>query len=68
MYGVYLLTVVILLLVAYAGVEETLRVVRYIDLSINYQIVMWKMRRMKRQLERDMGKPPRDWESEFDDW
>jgi len=62
MLSFYILAVVLLLMVAYAGVEETLRVIRYVDLTINYQIIRFKMWRLKRKLERELGLPPRDWE------
>ena len=62
MLSFYILAVVLLLVVAYAGVEETLRVIRYVDLTINYQIIRFKMWRLKRKLERELGSPPRDWE------
>lgn len=47
----------ILILVAYAGVEETLRLFAYIDLQIKYAIVILKMKwigwNLKRQLIKD---------------
>lgn len=53
----YFTTFLILILVAYAGVEETLRLFAYIDLQIKYAIVILKMKWMgwnlKRQLIKD---------------
>lgn len=64
MYGFYVLAVFFLILVAYAGTEETLRLVRFVDLWINYQIIKFRMARMRRKLERELGLPPRNWEEE----
>jgi hypothetical protein len=53
----YFTTFLILILVAYAGVEETLRLFAYIDLQIKYAIVILKMKwigwNLKRQLIKD---------------
>lgn len=64
MLSFYILATVLLLLIAYAGVEDTMRLIRFIDLWINYQIIKYRMRRMKRKLERELGLPPREWEEE----
>ena len=53
----YLLIAVVMLMIAYAGFEGTMRVFTYIDLQIRYQYIMfltWKMRRkLRRQLDLD---------------
>lgn len=53
----YLLFSIILLMIAYAGFEGTMRVFTYIELQIKYQYIMfltWRMRRkLKRQLDID---------------
>jgi hypothetical protein len=41
--------------------ESTLRLVRYIELSIRYEIVKVQMWFIKRKLEKELGIPPRDW-------
>ena len=55
MIGFYLTVSVVLLLVAYAGVEETTRLFRYTDLQLRYSIIKIRMefvrRKLKRQLE-----------------
>lgn len=54
----YLLFSIILLMIAYAGFEGTMRVFAYIELQIKYQYIMlltWRMRRkLKRQLDTDL--------------
>jgi len=53
----YLLSAILLLMIAYAGVEGTMRVFTYIELQLRYQYIMfitWKMKRkLKRQLDLD---------------
>ena len=54
----YLLFAIILLMIAYAGFEGTMRVFTYIELQIKYQYIMfltWRMRRkLKKQLDTDL--------------
>ena len=64
MLSFYILATVLLLLIAYAGMEDTMRLIRFIDLWFNYQIIKYRMRRMRRKLERELGLPPRNWEEE----
>jgi len=64
MLSFYILATVLLLLIAYAGTEETLRLIRFIDLWINWQIIKYRMKRMRRKLEKELGLPPRNWEDE----
>jgi len=68
MYTLYLLTIFIVVLVAFTSIEETLRIIRYVDLQIQYAVVRYKMYRMKRTLEKQMGIPPRQWEKDIDTW
>jgi len=49
----------------YAGMEGTMRVFAYIDLTLRYQVVKFQLWRMKRRLERDLGLPPTDFSSIF---
>ena len=42
MLGIYVLLTGFVLLVAYAGMEETVRLFAYIDLMIRYQWIKWK--------------------------
>ena len=61
----YFLVALFLLLVAYAGIEETMRLVSYADLQVKYAYVKVRMYRMKRKLERELNLPAKDW-SDFD--
>lgn len=60
-YYTYVLLIVFIAAVAIGGYESTLRLVRYIELSIRYEIVKVRMWFMKRKLEKELGIPPRDW-------
>jgi hypothetical protein len=53
----YYLILFFLILVAYAGIEETLRLVKYIDLQIKYLHIKILMYRMKKRLEKDLNLP-----------
>ncbi len=56
MLGVYVLITAFILLVAYAGMEETVRLFAYIDLVIRYQWVKFRMFMMRRKLEQQLIK------------
>jgi len=57
MYGACFIVVFVLILVAYAGYEETMRLFAYADLQVRYAFVRVQMKwmgwRLKRQLIRD---------------
>ena len=57
MYTLYILIIFISILIAYAGVDETLRIFAYADLQLRYMFVRLQMRwmgwRLKKQLIRD---------------
>jgi len=57
MYTLYVLIIFISILIAYAGVEETLRIFAYADLQLRYVYVKLQMKwmgwRLKKQLVRD---------------
>ena len=56
MLGVYLIITVVILLVAYAGPEETMRLFAYMDLQLRYAWVRFKMYLMRRKLEQQLIK------------
>ena len=56
MLGIYVIITLIVLMVAYAGVEETMRLFAYADLVIRYQWIKFKMFMMKRKLEQQLIK------------
>ena len=56
MLGLYVLITCFILLVAYAGMEETVRLFAHIDLVIRYQWIKFRMFMMKRKLEQQLIK------------
>ncbi|AEZ65757.1 hypothetical protein [Cyanophage S-TIM5] len=54
--GFYLTVFILAGMIAYAGVENTLNLFKYIDLSMRYQIVLVRMFFMKRKLKRVLNK------------
>jgi hypothetical protein len=56
MLGIYVIITLIVLMVAYAGVEETMRLFAYFDLMIRWQWVQFRMFMMRRKLEQQLIK------------
>jgi hypothetical protein len=56
MLGLYLVVAVIILCVAYAGVEETMRLFVYLDLQLRYTWVRFRMMLMRRKLKQQLIK------------
>jgi hypothetical protein len=56
MLGIYVIGTVIILMVAYAGMEETMRLFSYVDLMIRWQWIQFRMFMMKRRLEQQLIK------------
>ena len=56
MLGVYLIITVVILLVAYAGPEETMRLFAYMDLQLRYAWGRFRMYLMRRKLEQQLIK------------
>ena len=56
MLGAYVVITVVLLLVAYAGPEETMRLFAYVDLHLRYTWVRFRMYLMRRKLEQQLIK------------
>ena len=57
MYGFYMLVVFVDILVAIAGVDETLKIFAYVDLQLRYAFIRLQMKwmgwKLKRQLVKD---------------
>jgi len=57
MYGFYMLVVFVAILVAIAGVDETLKIFAYVDLQLRYAFIRLQMKwmgwKLKRQLIKD---------------
>ena len=56
--GLYLTIAIVAWMVWYAGVEGTLRVFRYIELTLLYQVTRLRMYFMRRKLEKQLGITP----------
>ena len=56
MLGIYVIITLIVLMVAYAGMEETMRLFAYADLVIRYKWVRFRMFMMRRKLEQQLIK------------
>ncbi len=59
--GLYVLILVIVLMVAYGGVEGTLRVFAYLDLQFRFAIVRIRMFFIERKLRRRLLKDTEDY-------
>ena len=62
MYGAYFVVVFFLILVAYAGFEETMRLFAYADLQVRYAFIRVQMKWMERKLKRQLIKDTTDFE------
>ena len=56
MLGIYLVIAIVLLCVAYAGVEETMRLFAYLDLQLRYAWVRFRMTLLRRKLKQQLIK------------
>jgi len=58
MLGFYAVVAIVLLCIAYAGPEETMRLFAYLDLQLRYALVRFRMlllrRKLKQQLLKDL--------------
>ena len=56
MLGLYLVVAIVLLCIAYAGVEETMRLFAYLDLQLRYAFVRFRMMLLRRKLKQQLIK------------
>jgi len=56
MLGLYLVVAIVLLCVAYAGVDETMRLFAYLDLQLRFAWIRFRMMLMRRKLKRQLDK------------
>ena len=56
MLGLYLVVAIVLLCIAYAGVEETMRLFAYLDLQLRYAWVRFRMTLLRRKLKQQLIK------------
>ena len=54
--GTWVTVLIVVLLVAYAGVEETMRLFAYLDLHLRYSWIKFKMMLMRRKLKQQLLK------------
>ena len=54
--GIWVTVFIVVLLVAYAGVEETMRLFAYLDLHLRYSWIKFKMMLMRRKLKQQLLK------------
>lgn len=66
--SIYLTLIIILLMIAYAGVEGTMRVFTYLDLTLRYQVVKIQMRWMKWKLEKQLGFPHKNYDKSQEEY
>ena len=62
MYGFYMLVVFVAILVAIAGVDETLKIFAYVDLQLRYAFIRLQMKWMGWKLKRQLIKDTNDFE------
>ena len=58
MLGFYFLVLVLVCMIAYAGIENTMNVFAYLDVQMRYRMIRIKTYPMLRKLEKDLGIPP----------
>lgn len=63
--GFYFVLIVLLGLISYAGLEETLKLINYLDLKWRFFLIQIQMKRMKRKLESDLNLPQKKWGKTF---
>ncbi len=56
MLGLYVVIAIVILCIAYAGVEETMRLFAYLDLQLRYSWVRFKLMIMRRKLKQQLIK------------
>ena len=56
MLGLYVVVAIVLLCIAYAGVEETIRLFAYLDLQLRYTFVRFRMMLLRRKLKQQLLK------------
>ena len=56
MLGFYAVVAIVLLCIAYAGPEETMRLFAYLDLQLRYAIVRFRMMLLRRKLKQQLIK------------
>ena len=68
MYGFYMLVVFVAILVAIAGVDETLKIFAYADLQIRYAFIRLQMKWMGWKLKRQLVKDTNNFEKFLEEY
>ena len=58
MVATYLVILILICMIAYAGVEGTMRLFVYMDLELRFTWVKFRIWMMKRKLKKQLGLPP----------
>lgn len=61
--GMYLTFLIFLGLVAYAGIDEVMKLITYFDLNLRYLGIKIQMFFMKKKLERELNVSIKKWET-----
>jgi len=56
MIGLYLTVLIVVCLIAYGGMEETMRLFYYVDLRLRFIWIQFRMLLMRERLKRDLKK------------
>ena len=56
MLGFYAVVAIVLLCIAYAGPEETMRLFAYVDLQLRYALVRFRMMLLRRKIRQQLIK------------
>ena len=64
----YLLVIILIFMIWYAGYDGTMRVFAYIDLQFRYLGIKFKMWQMKRRLEKQLDLPPTNFSTIFEEF
>ena len=56
MLGFYAVVAIVLLCIAYAGPEETMRLFAYLDLQLRYALIRFRMMLLRRKLKQQLIK------------
>ena len=68
MYGFYMLVVFVAILVAIAGVDETLKIFAYVDLQVRYAFIQLQMKWMGWKLKRQLVKETNNFEKFLEEY
>jgi hypothetical protein len=67
MFGFYIVVLIVTLMIAYAGIEETMNVFAYINLQIRFIPLRIKMELMKRKLKKELDRDMKKFMSDYND-